>query len=235
MDKDMRAKGKLTIWNERRGFGYITPMLGGKKLFIHIKAFRNRARHPTVGQIVTYELSTDKKGRPCAINASLTGDRLPEKVKSNSGSLPIVVAVLFPLVIGFLVFAEKIPLHILVFYIAMSLLTFIMYAIDKSAAKSGDWRTQESTLHLLSLAGGWPGALIAQQRLRHKSKKQPFRTVFWMTVLLNCAALVWMITSDSAIVLNSLFSRAMKDHAVLETVCNARSDAQGLPGIMFYS
>jgi uncharacterized membrane protein YsdA (DUF1294 family) len=117
----------------------------------------------------------------------------------------------------------------------MSLLTFIMYAIDKSAAKSGDWRTQESTLHLLSLAGGWPGALIAQQRLRHKSKKQPFRTVFWMTVLLNCAALVWMITSDSAIVLNSLFSRAMKDHAVLETICSARSDTQGLPGIMFYS
>lgn len=73
----------------------------------------------------------------------------------------------------------------------LSLLTFIIYALDKSAAKNGAWRAEESTLHLLSLAGGWPGALIAQQKLRHKSKKQSFRSVFWVTVLLNCGAFAW--------------------------------------------
>jgi uncharacterized membrane protein YsdA (DUF1294 family) len=77
-------------------------------------------------------------------------------------------------------------LSVLVWYVIISLLTFIIYAKDKSAAKNGSWRTPESTLHLLSLLGGWPGALIAQQTLRHKFKKESFRSVFWTTAFLNC-------------------------------------------------
>ena len=72
----------------------------------------------------------------------------------------------------------------------VSLLTFIVYTMDKSAAKKGNWRIKESTLHLLSLVGGWPGALIAQQILRHKSIKQPFRFIFWLTVFLNVSLLI---------------------------------------------
>jgi uncharacterized membrane protein YsdA (DUF1294 family) len=75
-----------------------------------------------------------------------------------------------------------------------SLLTFVMYAIDKSAARKGHWRTQESTLHFMSLAGGWPGALVAQQKLRHKSRKKSFRSVFWATVLLNVGVFIWLLT-----------------------------------------
>lgn len=75
-------------------------------------------------------------------------------------------------------------------YAGMSLLTFIIYAIDKAAARAQRRRTPESTLHLLALACGWPGALLAQQWLRHKSVKQPFRAVFWATVVLNVAGLV---------------------------------------------
>ena len=52
----------------------------------------------------------------------------------------------------------------------------------------------ENALHLLALAGGWPGALLAQQFLRHKSTKQEFRQVFWVTVLLNIIALVLLAT-----------------------------------------
>ena len=47
--------------------------------------------------------------------------------------------------------------------LAVNLLTFLVYAIDKRAAQNGQWRTKESHLHLLSLAGGWPGAWFAQQ------------------------------------------------------------------------
>jgi len=81
-----------------------------------------------------------------------------------------------------------------------------VYALDKSAAKKGAWRTQESTLHLLSLAGGWPGALIAQQKLRHKSKKQSFRFVFWVTVIMNCSAFFWLFTPTGAATLGLFFS-----------------------------
>ena len=77
--------------------------------------------------------------------------------------------------------------------VAINLLTFAAYAIDKSAAQNGQWRTKESHLHLLSLAGGWPGAWFAQQWLRHKSRKREFRTAYWATVVLHCSALgAWL-------------------------------------------
>ncbi|HBH72150.1 MAG TPA: hypothetical protein DDY43_01605 [Synechococcales bacterium UBA10510] len=44
-------------------------------------------------------------------------------------------------------------------------------------------------LHLLALLGGWPGGLIARHKLRHKTIKQPFRFIFWCTVVLNCLGL----------------------------------------------
>lgn len=75
-------------------------------------------------------------------------------------------------------------------YAGMSFVTFLAYAVDKYAARRGAWRTRESTLHLLALAGGWPGALLAQQLMRHKSTKAEFRSVFWGTVILNAAAFV---------------------------------------------
>jgi uncharacterized membrane protein YsdA (DUF1294 family)/cold shock CspA family protein len=179
-------------------------MTGGKQVFIHIKAFSNRNRRPQIGQIVTYEISSDKQGRPRATKATLSGDRLPENTKRSHGSLSSGIAVVFLIIVGISAFFAKIPLHILALYLAASLLTFIVYAFDKSAAKSGEWRTQESTLHLLSLAGGSPGALIAQQKLRHKSQKQSFRSVFWVTVILNCGVFAWMFTPNGAATLKSL-------------------------------
>ncbi len=76
-------------------------------------------------------------------------------------------------------------------YGLMSLLTFTVYAIDKSAARRGARRVPERSLHLLALFCGWPGALLAQQLLRHKTVKPAFRLVFWSTVLGNLA-LAWL-------------------------------------------
>jgi len=92
------------------------------------------------------------------------------------------------------VISGKLPALILWGYLLISLITFFVYAFDKVAAKDGAWRTKESTLHLLSLVGGWPGALIAQQKLRHKSKKQSFRSAFWITVFVNVGVFAWMFT-----------------------------------------
>ena len=202
----MRTKGKITSWNDDKGFGFITPIAGGKRVFIHIKAFSNSNRRPDINQVVTYALSSDKQGRPCAANATLAGDKLPEKTNSTNSSLSTIVAAFFLVIVGVSVLTAKVPPLILALYIVGSLFTFIMYAADKSAARKGNWRTKESTLHLLSLAGGWPGALIAQQKLRHKSKKQSFRSVFWVTVLINCGAFVWLLTPTGAATLQSLIS-----------------------------
>jgi uncharacterized membrane protein YsdA (DUF1294 family) len=82
-------------------------------------------------------------------------------------------------------------LLVALFYLAASAATIVVYAVDKSAARHGRWRVSERTLHLLAIIGGWPGALVAQQVFRHKSRKPSFRAAFLLTVVLNCALLLW--------------------------------------------
>ena len=68
--------------------------------------------------------------------------------------------------------------------------SFIAYALDKRRARLGRWRIRERTLHLLDLAGGWPGGLAAQRLVRHKTRDRPFQIVFWLTVAGN--SLCWI-------------------------------------------
>lgn len=75
-------------------------------------------------------------------------------------------------------------------YVSMSVIVFIAYAIDKQAARRGGRRLRERTLHLLELAGGWPGALLAQRLLRHKTRDTRFLIVFWVIVIVH--ALIWI-------------------------------------------
>ena len=81
----------------------------------------------------------------------------------------------------------RVPHWVAWVYGLMSLLCFASYAWDKSAARSGRWRTRESTLLILGLLCGWPGAALAQQLLRHKTVKASFQLAFWVTVVLNVA------------------------------------------------
>lgn len=96
-------------------------------------------------------------------------------------------------VVCMLSLAGVLPLWIAALYSMMSLVLFLAYAADKSAAQRGRWRTSETALHLLALAGGWPGAMAAQQLFRHKTQKQPFQRVFWATVLANVGLLVLVV------------------------------------------
>ena len=201
----MRVKGKIASWNDNKGYGFIAPLDGGKQIFIHVKALGNRDRRPEVNEVVTYSVSKDRQGRPCAANATLVGDKLKVRSAQTSNTAAMLFAVLFLAAIGISVLAGDLPVAILIGYAALSLVAFIAYALDKSAAQRGAWRTSEATLLMLGLTGGWPGALIAQETLRHKSKKAPFRTVFWATVLINCAALVWLHTDGGRAAVELLF------------------------------
>jgi len=80
-------------------------------------------------------------------------------------------------------------------YGVMSLASFLLYRHDKRSAEGGRARTRERTLHLADLLGGWPGGLLAQERLRHKTRKPAFQLVFWVTVATNCAVLAWAFGS----------------------------------------
>ena len=121
------------------------------------------------------------------------GSRTNLAASSRGGIwLYLGLAIFFLVLVATATLAGKLPPLVLYLSLGASVVTLAAYAFDKAAAQSGRWRTRESTLHLLSLMGGWPGALVAQRVLRHKSKKQPFQILFWVTVTLNCAVLVWL-------------------------------------------
>ncbi len=67
---------------------------------------------------------------------------------------------------------------------ALSLLAFILYALDKRRARAGRWRIPEAALHLVAALGGWPGAFVAQRLIRHKNRKRRFLVLFWAIVAL---------------------------------------------------
>ena len=197
-------KGKISSWDDEKGYGFIEPLGGGRRVFIHIKELVNRSRRPAINQVITYSLTTDKHGRLCAANATRAGDIKAQKSNKRNDIFSIIVALIFLTIVGLAVITYKTPPFIFAFYLIASLITFTVYAMDKAAARIGAWRTPESTLHALALVGGWPGAMIAQQKLRHKSKKQSFRAIFWLTVILNCGAFAWASSPSGSFVLRAL-------------------------------
>jgi uncharacterized membrane protein YsdA (DUF1294 family)/cold shock CspA family protein len=194
----MRYQGRITNWKDDKGFGFITPNGGGNQVFAHIKSFSNRQRRPAGNELVTYELKVDAKGRAQAEGISFVGEQVTESSQPCRGNIAPMFAVLFVVFVAATAVAGRLPLGVLWVYLGASTIAFMAYALDKSAAINNRWRTQESTLHMFGLFGGWPGALAAQRLLRHKSKKESFQAVFWGTVVINCCGFGWLLSTYGA-------------------------------------
>lgn len=175
-------------------------------MFVHIKSFLNRQRRPIGNELVTYELTTDERGRPQGVNVAFVGDRSSSRPTAAPG--PGVGALMFAAV--FLAFVVgtvamgKLPFVVLIAYLVASCVAYLAYVFDKAASLKGQWRTPESTLHLFSLVGGWPGAMLAQRMVRHKTQKQSFQVTYWATVVLNCAVLAWLLSPTGLRAVESL-------------------------------
>lgn len=194
----MRVKGTLVEWNDDRGFGFVEAAGGGARAFCHISqfAFRSR-RRPMVGERVTYELSRDERGRLRAAQIQpVTAPRRPKEERTPlrmSPCLAVFFSVMFLSILAGMAITGRLPWIVPIAYVVASVMALVTYALDKSAAMKGRWRTQESTLHLLALLGGWPGAWISQLLFRHKTRKGSFIASFVLSVLLNLAAVTWMV------------------------------------------
>jgi len=198
----MRLKGKLIKWNADKAFGFIAPNGGGDNVFIHKNALSNRKRLPKVNDVITFSIAKDKQGRYCADDATFSGEKLKKKQTKRINRFSIVLSVIFLGILTTAYLLGHLPQKLVIVYFSASVITYFAYAFDKSKAQHGKWRTQESTLHLFALVGGWPGAAVAQQLLRHKSQKKAFRIGFWFTVVVNSGALLWLISPDGHRVLS---------------------------------
>ncbi|WP_136254279.1 DUF1294 domain-containing protein [Onishia niordana] len=182
-------RGRIAVWKDDRGFGFINPDSGGERLFFHVSGMVRGASRPSVGDNVSYDVTTASDGKARAVNVRPAGLDAVSGVLISKRVLLSVVALSAIPVLWWFVAAGEFPAFLLWVFAGMSAVTFVLYGLDKWAAKREAQRTSENTLHFCALLGGWPGALLAQQVFRHKSSKRPFQLNFWFTVVLNCGVL----------------------------------------------
>lgn len=190
----VRKKGILTTWNDGKGYGFITPVGEKKEIFIHISEFQG---HPLLNDRISFTLSKDKNGRDCAINAiKFDTAKITFQIKKTNhiSIFSILIITIFYFILFYLIHDKKIATYTILYYLLMSVFTFYIYSKDKDFSQDGNWRISEQTLHLLSMMGGWLGALIAQDKLNHKSSKTNFRILFFITIILNIALLFYINT-----------------------------------------
>ncbi|MGR0277554.1 DUF1294 domain-containing protein [Marinomonas dokdonensis] len=87
------------------------------------------------------------------------------------------------------------------YLILLNSYTLVCYGLDKMAAKRGRWRVSEFKLHLLSLLGGWPGAMLSQKLFRHKVSKKRFRRLYHLMIFINL-----LLSASGFYLLKTVFS-----------------------------
>lgn len=202
----MRDQGRLVEWFDDQGYGFIQPNDASKgRVFLHIKNFARQGPRPIVGCALEYVVQLDGQGRYKAIQVTyLKASQSQKKYQPNSVQPETVVstklqpmqifAITYILFLALFTFTGLLSGMVLLFISIMNVMTYWFYAQDKEAAQNGNRRVPENTLHVLAFLGGWPSAWLAQQRLRHKTQKQPFRKIYFCTILLNILLILWLIS-----------------------------------------
>ncbi|WP_201600281.1 DUF1294 domain-containing protein [Psychrobacter submarinus] len=215
-----RQQGRITKWQDDKGFGFIETE-AGESLFFHVSEFK-APRRPVIYEPVVFSIGQDKQGRLQAKQVqelSFVQQQMADKnnqirqrnaKKSQQADFEagqkkrLLLGVAFYAVLVLLVVMGDLSWLVLAWYVLLGVITYLTYAKDKAAAQSGAWRTSESTLHLLSVLGGWVGAMVAQTYLRHKSQKPDFRLSFYLTVVINLGGLLFIMAGGGLEYLQAL-------------------------------
>ena len=217
-----KQQGHIKKWQDDKGFGFIETA-AGESVFFHVSAFKAQ-RRPEIGEQVVFTVGQDNQGRLQAKDVqelSFVQQKMAQKnqkirqrnhkrsaqAEFEAGQKKrLFLGIGFYGVVILLAVMNKLSWLVIAWYVILGVITYGMYAKDKAAAQNGDWRTPESTLHLLSTLGGWVGALVAQTYLRHKSQKPEFRIVYYLTVIINLAGLLFLLADGGLETVTDLLS-----------------------------
>ena len=215
-----KQQGVVKKWQDDKGFGFIETDTG-TAVFFHVSEFKAQ-RRPTIGEQVVFTVGQDSQGRLQAKQVQELGFVQQKMAQKNSQirqrnakrshqaefeagqKKRLVLGLGFYAILALLAVMQKISWLVVGWYFVLGLITYGMYAKDKAAAQSNEWRTPESTLHLLSILGGWVGAMVAQTYLRHKSQKPEFRMTYYLTVVINLAVLLFIMAGGGLETLKGL-------------------------------
>lgn len=204
----MRDQGRLVEWFDDKGYGFIQPNDGLKeRVFLHIKDFAQKGPRPIVGCALEYVVQLDGQGRYKAkqvtyLKATQTVHAKTNRTSQNtlnaqkaSSLQPMqIICIVYIVVLAILSISGLLNGMILLFVSIINVMTYWFYSQDKEAAQINQRRVPENTLHILAFLGGWPAAWLAQQRLRHKTQKQPFRKIYFCTIVFNILLILWLIS-----------------------------------------
>lgn len=200
----MRDQGRLVEWFDDKGYGFIQPNDASKdRVFLHIKDFARQGPRPIIGCALEYTILLDGDGRFRAqqvmyLKASQTQKILPKPKNVNVQQQKLkpmqIACVGYILALAVFTLLGMLSGMVLLFISIINALTYWMYTQDKEAALLGNRRVPEQTLHILSFLGGWPTAWLAQEKMRHKTQKQPFRKIYFCTIALNILLILWLIS-----------------------------------------
>ncbi|WP_332748378.1 cold shock and DUF1294 domain-containing protein [Hydrogenophaga sp.] len=219
----MRKQGTVVRWDPAKAFGFIRSEQTVADIFFHMRDFSGHQPPSEGLPVTFQEIHVGGKGPRALSVEPLRNElkapfetpkavvppeaellpraaparRSPSAREKRREELPLWIG------LGLIVFwlllwlvgigLGRFPWVILTAVVLINLGTFYMYWRDKDAAVNETQRTPEDQLHALALLGGWPGAWFAQQILRHKTSKQPFRLYYWTTVAVNTIALLGWI------------------------------------------
>ena len=196
-----RFQGRLIEWHDEKGYGFIQGITDERhtKVFLHIKSFKRSGPRPIEGCVLEYELGIDERSRPQATNVSYVKIT---QVKSSKTSRPknsniqpkfqpiYALMALYWVSIFVLVSFSILPSLFILILSILNAYTYWIYAQDKKAALHNQRRIPEQHLLLMSMLGGWTAAWFAQQNLRHKTQKQPFKTHYHLMIVSNILIII---------------------------------------------
>lgn len=195
----MESLGKITDWSDDRGLGFITPLHGQQRVFFHIRDYQQSGRRPERGELVKYVASRqDGRWKATLVERAVVSTKKTRPTKSwrIPASTHFTLIAFYSFGLALAIVDHRLPIEFVFLVFGMSAIAYMAYAFDKQAAQKGLWRIPETTLHLIELLFGWPGALLAQLRLRHKTSKLSYRVEFWLMALTNLTATaLWVARS----------------------------------------